>query len=70
MLKRHSLLSKKNQKKSELDRTFAMINQKIVATLKQQNKKSENDFIELSSLQANSFNFKMPQDLKEIVPHF
>jgi hypothetical protein len=35
MLKRHSLLNKKNQKKSELDRTFAMINQKIVATLKQ-----------------------------------
>ena len=70
MLKRHSLLNKKNQKKSELDRTQSMINQKIVATLKQQNKKSENDFIELSSLRAESFAFKMPPDLNELVPHF
>ena len=70
MLKRHSLLNKKNQKKSELDRTQSMINQKIVATLKQQNKKSENDFIELSSLRGESFVFKMPPDLKELVPHF
>lgn len=70
MLKRHSLLNKKNSKKSELDKTFAMINQKIVATLKQQNKKSENDFIELSSLRPDSFVFKMPPDLKELVPHF
>jgi len=70
MLKRHSLLNKKNQKKSELDRTLSMINQKVVATLKQQNKKSENDFIELSSLRAESFVFKMPSDLKELVPHF
>ena len=47
-----------------------MINNKIVATLKQQNKKSENDYVELTSLRLESFVFDMPSDLKELVPHY
>jgi|688.fasta_scaffold632359_2 hypothetical protein len=34
MVKRISLLNKKNSKKQELDKTFSMINNKIIATLK------------------------------------
>lgn len=70
MLKRISLLNKKNAKKQELDKTFSMISNKIVATLKQQNKKSENDYVELTSLKPESFVFDMPSDLKELVPHY
>ena len=70
MLKRISILNKKNSKKTELDRTFTMISQKIVTTLKQQNKKSENDYVELNSLKPESFIFDMPSDLKELVPHY
>lgn len=34
MVKRISLLNKKNSKRQELDKTFSMINNKIIATLK------------------------------------
>jgi hypothetical protein len=47
-----------------------MISHKIVSTLKQQNKKSENDFVDLQHLKPESFTFELPADLKELVPHF
>lgn len=47
-----------------------MINNKIIATLKQQNKNSENDYVELMSLRSESFVFNMPSELKELVPHY
>ena len=50
MLKRHNLLGKKNKQKTELERTSHMIKNSIELQLRQQNKKSENDFIELAQL--------------------
>ena len=70
MLKRISLLNNKNKLKSELDRTLNMIRCKLEMTLKQQNKRHENDFIELKDLKPDKFVFKAPNDLKELIKHF
>ena len=50
MLKRINLLTRKNQKRTDLEKTLGLVKQKIEVTLKTQNKRSENDFIELSEL--------------------
>ena len=64
MLKRIHLLNKKNIKKQELDRTLSLIKAKIEAILRQQNKRSEFDYLELSDLNANTFVFRPADDLK------
>ena len=40
MIKRHSLLNKKNTKKAEVEQTVKLIRQQIEATLKKLNKRS------------------------------
>jgi hypothetical protein len=69
MLKRINLLARKNQKKSDLEKTLGLVKQKIEVILKFQNKRSENDFIELADIPRN-FVFRVPEELKSIVAHY
>lgn len=69
MLKRHNLLGKKNKQKTELERTSNMIKTTIELQLRQQNKKSENDFIELAQLQPN-FTLKLTSESKTMIINF
>lgn len=50
MLKRTNMLGKKNKQKQELEKASTMIKQQIELQLKQSNKKSDNDYIDLSEL--------------------
>ena len=69
MIKRSSLLNKKNVKKSELESTAKLIRQQIEATLKKLNKRSQIDYLDLKDLKPN-FTFKLPDDSKTLVSHF
>ena len=69
MLKRINLLARKNQKKSDLEKTLGLVKQKIEVILKFQNKRSENDFMELSEIPRN-FVFRVSEELKSIVAHY
>ena len=69
MIKRSSLLNKKNAKKAEVENTVKLINKQIECTLKKMNRRSQNDYLDLKDLKPN-FNFKMPDDLKTLVQHF
>lgn len=53
MLRRHNLLGKKNSKKSELEKTSTMIKNRLELDLKQANRKSESDFIDLADLKPD-----------------
>ena len=66
MIKRSSLLNKKNAKKAEVENTVKLINKQIECTLKKMNRRSQNDYLDLKDLKPN-FNFKMPDDLKTLV---
>jgi hypothetical protein len=70
MLKRIHLLTKKNNKKSELDRTLSLIKAKIEAILRQQNKRSENDYLELVDLNPNTFVFRPGDDLRSAAARY
>ena len=48
---------------------MSLVKAKIEATLKQQNKRSENDFIELPELPRN-FVFRVPEELRSIAAHY
>ena len=63
MLKRHNLLSKKNAKKNEMDKASALFKQQIELQLKNANRKSQNDFIDLADLKPD-FNLKLSQEVK------
>ncbi len=63
MLKRHNLLSKKNAKKHELERTTTMVKQQIELQLKHQNKTSENTVCDLENLKPN-FNLRLSAEIK------
>lgn len=69
MLKRHNLLSKKNKQKQELERTSTTIKQQIEMQLKQSNKKSESDYIDLAELQTN-FVLKLTAECKTMMTNF
>ena len=69
MIKRSSLLNKKNAKKAEVENTVKLINKQIECTLKKMNRRSANDYLDLKDLKPN-FNFTMPDDLKTMVSHF
>ena len=69
MLKRHNSNGKRNEQKKELERTCTMIKCQIELQLKQSNKKSENDFIDLDQLRPD-FTLKLTPEIKTMIAHF
>lgn len=69
MLKRTNMLGKKNKQKQELEKASTMIKQQIELQLKQSNKKSDNDYIDLAELQPN-FKLKLTSECKTMLTNF
>lgn len=53
MLQRTCLLEKKKKKKAELEKLVAMANAKIRLDLKTQNKKADDDYLDLDQIDAS-----------------
>ena len=69
MLKRHYLLNKKNKQKGEVEKLVTCIKHHIETSLKQCNRKSENQPIELESLKPD-FHLKLTQDVRSMIQNF
>ena len=68
MLQRISLLERKKKKKADLDKLIATIKHKIELDLKQKNKKGEDDFVELHTLETRFIKFSITEDVKGLLP--
>lgn len=68
MLQRTSLLEKRKKKKNEFDKMLQTTRTKIELDMKQQNKKADDDFVDLNQLDARVVKFEVTDDLKNIIP--
>ncbi|CDW75095.1 UNKNOWN [Stylonychia lemnae] len=67
MLQRTFLLEKKKKKKIELDKHVSIGKSKLEFDLKSQNKKSDQDYVDLATLDAKITRFSMSEDLKNVI---
>lgn len=69
MLRRHSLLGKKNLKKSELEKTQNLLKGQLEMTLRNCNRKSETDLIDLKDLKSD-FSLRLSEEQRSLISHF
>lgn len=69
MMQRTCLLERKKRKKQELDKLISMANAKIKVDLNKQNKKSDDDYLDLEQVDASSVKYAITEDLKELLPN-
>ena len=69
MMRRTLLQTKKEKKKRELDKTQNSLRQAIELALKQQNRVSQNEILDLSKLGAK-FSFKLQDQYKDLINPF
>jgi hypothetical protein len=67
MLKRNSLLEKRKKKKADFDKVLNMAKSKIELDLKNQNKKSETDFVNLDELEVSKAKFVVAEDVRQLI---
>ena len=67
MMQRTFLFDKKKKRKNELDKAISGARNKVELDLKQQNKKSDNDYIDLDKLEPNNIRFAVSEDLKVLL---
>ena len=68
MLQRTSLLEKRKKKKAEYEKLLMIIKNKVEMDLKHQNKKSDDDFIDLEKLDPIISKFFVTDDVKNLIP--
>lgn len=69
MLQRTSLLDKKKKKKVELEKVVSMAKNKIEYDLKHQNKKGDDDYIDLTQIEPFNTKFILTDDLTTLLPN-
>jgi hypothetical protein len=69
-LKRNALMDKRKKKKADLEKFFGMIKGKMEKDLKDQNKKSEEDFMSLDELCPATCRFSISEQIKPSMSHF
>eukprot|EP00347_Sterkiella_histriomuscorum_P010288 403376879 len=67
MLKRTSFLDKKKKKKAELDKILSIVKTKIEFDLKTQNKKKDQDYVDLEQLEPETFSYYISDDLAPVL---
>ena len=67
MLQRTSLLEKRKKKKAELDKNLGIVKTLVERDLKVQNKKSEDDFVDLDRLNPQTTKFVVSEELKNLL---
>lgn len=67
MLQRTSLLEKRKKKKAELDKNLGIVKILVERDLKVQNKKSEDDFVDLEKLDPQTTKFVVSEELKNLL---
>lgn len=67
MLKRTSYLDKKKKKKAELDKISQLVKTKIEFDLKQQNKKKDDDYIDMEQLSPESYTYYVSDELVNVL---
>jgi hypothetical protein len=67
MLKRNVLMDKKKKKKAEIEKVYNMAKQKVEIDLKNQNKKSEKDFLSLEEIQPDKLKYVVPEDFLRLL---
>jgi len=70
MLKRNSFLEKRKKKKADLEKVFNMTKHKIEIDLKNQNRKSETDFINLEEIEPSKLQYTVSKDLQGLIAGF
>ena len=69
LLKRNSLIEKKKKKKGDFDKISLLVKQKIEFDLKQQNKKSDIDYVDLDSMPPETVKFALTSELRSLLPN-
>lgn len=70
MLQRTSLLEKRKKKKVELDKNTVVARTLVERDLKVQNKKTENDYLEIDKLDPQTSKFAVSEDLNNLLVNF
>lgn len=68
MLQRTSLLERRKKKKTEFEKIVQTVKGKIELDLRSQNKKSDDDFVELDKLDPRTTKFQIQEDFKTTLP--
>ena len=68
MLQRISLLERRKKKKVDLEKAIQVTRSKLEVDLKQQNKKSEDDYLELEKIDAKNVKFSLSSDAWGMIP--
>ena len=69
MLRRHSLLGKKNGKKVELEKTQNLLKSQLEMTLRNCNRRSETDLVDLMQLKSD-FVLRLSEEQRSLISHF
>ncbi len=67
MLQRTSLMEKRKKKKVELDKNTQTAKIVFERDIKNQNKKSDNDYMEIEKLDPNASKFFVQEDMKSVI---
>ena len=62
------MLEKRKKKKNEYDKVVSTVRGKIESDIRLQNKKSDDDFIDLEKLEISTTKFTVQDDFKSILP--
>lgn len=70
LLKRNALMDKRKKKKADLEKFFGMIKGKMEMDLKNQNKKSDKDFISLEDMDPTNVKYVVSNEIRPSMQHF